>query len=70
MIFGFTVTRAQPRAAVRLVDGSTLTGKLRRRGRRDLHLGEARLHQDHGEPVPLDGEVVIDRAKALWVQLP
>lgn len=64
------ITRDQPRVAVRLLDGSTLTGKLRRRGWRALHLVEARLHGDHGEPVPLDGEVVLERRSVLWVQEP
>lgn len=69
-LFGISLTTERPRVAVRLVDGSTLTGKLRRRGWRDLHLVEARLHGDRGEPVPLDGELVIERGHVLWCQLP
>jgi hypothetical protein len=60
-------TRRQ--AFVNLLDGTTVEGVLWRNRGAYLLLRESRLHGPEGAPVPVDGEVVIDRARVQFVQL-
>jgi hypothetical protein len=70
---GYAVSRTRlptrHRAFVNLVDGTTVEGVLWRNRGAYLVLRESRLHGPEGAPVPVDGEVVIDRSRVQFVQL-
>lgn len=56
------------RVLVNLDDGSAVEGVLWDERRPLLVLRDARLHA-HGQNTPLDGEVIIDAARVLFVQV-
>lgn len=59
--------RARPAVLVSLSDGTSAQGVLWRRAGRFLVLRDARLHQAGGA-APVDGELIVDRARVLFVQ--
>lgn len=56
------------RVMVNLDDGSAIEGVLWEERRPLLVLRDARLHT-HGQTAPLDGEVIVDAARILFVQV-
>lgn len=61
--------KASPRVAVRLMDGTTVTGRMRKRTSDTVNLIDGKI-AGGGAPVPLDGELQIERRQVLWVQRP
>ncbi|MFB7843624.1 hypothetical protein [Microbacterium sp. NPDC056052] len=58
------------RVVVNLDDGSSIEGVLFRDPGNLLVLKNAIYHEPGAEPVPLDGDTIIDRARVLFVQAP
>jgi uncharacterized membrane protein len=56
------------RVVVNLVDGSAVDGVLLRRYRTLLVLADATLLAPAAEPVRVDGELVVERARVLYAQ--
>lgn len=68
---GGTVRKLAPEVAVQLLDGSTVTGRMRTRTKRTVNLIDStwiRGSNGNGR-VPLEGEVMIERDQVLWVQV-
>ncbi|UVF61128.1 RNA binding protein [Arthrobacter phage Aoka] len=58
------------RVVVNLKSGQAIDGSLVRRRGALLFLKNATLHEPGAEPVPLDGEIIIDRAEVDFIQAP
>ena len=58
------------RVVVNLKSGQAIDGHLIRRRGTLLILRGAQLHEPGAEPVPLDGETIIDRAEVDFIQAP
>lgn len=55
---------------VNMLDGSAFTGVFFRQDGPLLVLKNAQFVQGGSEPAPLDGDVVIERSKVLFIQVP
>jgi small nuclear ribonucleoprotein (snRNP)-like protein len=58
------------RVIVNLVDGSSIQGVLYRDPGNLIVLKDAIYHEPGNEPIPLDGDTVIERTKVLFIQAP
>ena len=58
------------RVVVNLVNGTSIEGVLYRDPGNLIVLKNAVYHEPGAEPVPLDGDTVIERTKVLFVQAP
>lgn len=58
------------RVVVNLKSGQAIDGHLIHRRGTLLFLRAAQLHEPGAEPVPLDGETIIDRAEVDFIQAP
>lgn len=58
------------RVIVNLVDGSSIQGFLYKDPGNLIVLKNAVYHEPGAEPVPLDGDTVIERTKVLFIQAP
>lgn len=58
------------RIVVNLKSGQAIDGHLIRRRGPLLFIRNANLHEGTGDPVPLDGEVIIDRSEVDFIQAP
>ena len=58
------------RVVVNLKSGQAVDGRLVNRRGPLLFLRNAHLHEGPGDPVALDGEVIIDRAEVDFIQAP
>jgi len=57
------------RVVVNLTSDKAVEGVLWARRGRNVVLKDARLHEVGAEPVPMDGEVVIDRERVDFIQI-
>jgi hypothetical protein len=58
------------RVVINLKSGQAVDGYLIRRRGSLLFIRDAQLLEGTGDPVPLDGEVIIDRAEVDFIQAP
>lgn len=58
------------RVIVNLLDGSSIQGVLYRDPGNLIVLKDAIYHEPGREPIPLDGDTVIERDKVLFIQAP
>jgi hypothetical protein len=65
-MFGFLYSR---RVVVNLDDGTSIDGMFWKRRGSILVLKNATLHQPGIDPTPMDGEVVVERARVLFIQV-
>lgn len=56
------------RVLINLIDGSAIDGLLIDRRGVLLVLVDATLHSNSAEPMPLDGEVYVERSRVLFIQ--
>lgn len=62
-------TRLRRRVIVTTSDGRSFAGVLWCRGRRFMVLRDVRLVEQSGSPVPVDGEVLLERDRVSFVQV-
>lgn len=69
--YGLRVLKPRKRVLVSTVAGYGASGVLHRRTTRTIVLRDVRVTTDMEErpPVPVDGELVIDRDQVLWIQV-
>lgn len=58
------------RVIVNMADGNAFSGVLYKQDGPLLVLKNAAYHEGRNEPMPLDGDVVVERSHVLWIQAP